>query len=69
MWDTQVDSLIENACYKMEQVAVCEFNSVNSLSAGVNSTFVEVEDIGEVQEPDSDSKLESTSGTKMVEGL
>ena len=30
--------------------------------------MVEVEDIGEVQEPDSDDELESTSGTKIVEG-
>ena len=57
MWDTQIDSLIENACYKMDGISVREFNSVKSLSAGM---FVEVENIGEIQEPDSEDELEST---------
>ena len=30
--------------------------------------FVEFEDIGEIQEPDSDNELENTGGTKIVEG-
>lgn len=67
LWEDQVGRLKEGQTYTMDGISVREYNLHKSLSAGPDSTFTQVEDLGAVQEEHSDDE-DSSSTFTTIEG-
>ena len=59
LWEDQVGQLNEGATYRMTNLKVRQYNLLKSLSASIDSTFTEEDDIGAVKSDCSDDEEDS----------